>query len=200
LPAFTELVFGVSTWAIEYGWAALLAASAALLSFVCAYRRSAGLRETMDRLLLKLPIAGPILGYSATARFARTLAVSLKAGVPLVEAMESVAAATGNRVYQRSVLRMREDIAAGYSVAVAMKQVRLLPPMVLQMTSIGEEAGALDTMLFKVAEFYEQTVGNTVDTLDSLIEPLVMVIIGSLVGAIVVAMYLPIFKLAMTIG
>jgi type IV pilus assembly protein PilC len=126
--------------------------------------------------------------------------VTFAAGVPLVEALDTVAGATGNTVYEQAVQRMKSDVAVGYPVNVAMKQVNLFPHMVVQMTAIGEEAGALDTMLYKVAEFYEQEVNNAVDALSSLIEPMVMVVIGGMVGAIVVAMYLPIFKLAMTVG
>jgi type IV pilus assembly protein PilC len=140
-----------------------------------------------------------VLHNSSIARFARTLAVTFKAGVPLVEAMESVAGATGNRVYTNTVNDMRDDVAVGYPLNVAMKQANLFPHMVVQMTAIGEEAGALDTMLFKVAEFYEQEVNNSVDAITSLIEPFIMVIIGGLVGSIVIAMYLPIFKIAMTV-
>lgn len=200
LPAFTNLVFGISAYMVKYWWAALLIVIAAFAAFMFAYKRSENLRFALDRLMLKLPVVGKVLQDSSIARFSRTLAVSFKAGVPLVEAMESVAGATGNRVYQRAVLAMRDDIAVGYPVNVAMKQVNVFPHMVVQMTAIGEEAGALDTMLFKVAEFYEEEVNNTVDALSSLIEPMVMVIIGTFVGAIVIAMYLPIFKLAMTVG
>jgi type IV pilus assembly protein PilC len=128
------------------------------------------------------------------------LAVTFAAGVPLVEALDTVAGATGNQVYEQAVHRMKNDVAVGYPVNVAMKQVNVFPHMVVQMTAIGEEAGALDTMLYKVAEFYEQEVNNAVDALSSLIEPMVMVVIGTMVGAIVIAMYLPIFKLAMTVG
>jgi type IV pilus assembly protein PilC len=117
-----------------------------------------------------------------------------------VEALDTVAGATGNQVYEQAVHRMKNDVAVGYPVNVAMKQVNVFPHMVVQMTAIGEEAGALDTMLYKVAEFYEQEVNNAVDALSSLIEPMVMVVIGTMVGAIVIAMYLPIFKLAMTVG
>jgi type IV pilus assembly protein PilC len=200
LPAFTNLVFGISGYMVKYWWVVLLGAMAAFAAFMFAYKRSEKLRYTLDRLMLKLPVVGKVLQDSAIARFSRTLAVSFKAGVPLVEAMDSVAGATGNRVYQQAVLQMRDDIAVGYPVNVAMKQVNVFPHMVVQMTAIGEEAGALDTMLFKVAEFYEEEVNNTVDALSSLIEPMVMVIIGTFVGAIVIAMYLPIFKLAMTVG
>jgi type IV pilus assembly protein PilC len=200
LPAFTNLVFGISELFVKFWWLVLLAGIGAFFGFMYAYKRSEKMRYTIDRLMLKLPIVGQVLHHSAIARFSRTLAVSFKAGVPLVEAMESVAGATGNRVYEQATLRMRDDIAVGYPVNVAMKQVDLFPHMVVQMTAIGEEAGALDTMLFKVAEFYEQEVNNAVDALSSLIEPMVMVVIGTLVGAIVIAMYLPIFKLAMTVG
>ena len=200
LPAFTSLVFGISEYMVKYWWVALLAGIVASGAFFFVYKRSEKLRFAIDRMMLKLPVVGQVLHQSSIARFARTLAVSFKAGVPLVEAMDSVAGATGNRVYFHAVNRMRDDIAVGYPVNVAMKQVNLFPHMVVQMTAIGEEAGALDTMLFKVAEFYEQEVNNTVDALSSLIEPMVMVVIGTLVGAIVIAMYLPIFKLAMTVG
>ncbi len=200
LPAFTVLVFGISEKLVKYWWLVLIGGLAAFGMFFYTYKRSEKLRYAVDRLMLKLPVVGQVLHHSAIARFSRTLAVSFKAGVPLVEAMESVAGATGNRVYEQAVLRMRDDISVGYPVNVAMKQLNLFPHMVVQMTAIGEEAGALDAMLFKVAEFYEQEVNNTVDALSSLIEPLVMVIIGTLVGAIVIAMYLPIFKLAMTVA
>jgi len=133
---------------------------------------------------------------SAIARFARTLAVTFKAGVPLVEALDTVSGACGNIVYETAVMRIRDDVAVGYQVNMAMKQVNLFPNMVVQMTAIGEEAGALDTMLYKVAEFYEQEVNNAVDTLSTLIEPMVMMVIGGIVGSMVIGMYLPIFKLA----
>src|SRR5690606_24461371 len=133
------------------------------------------------------------------ARFARTLATTFKAGVPLVEALETVAGATGNIVFSKAVDRVREDVSVGYQLNASMRQTGVFPHMVIQMTAIGEEAGALDTMLFKVAEFYEQEVNNAVDALSSLIEPFVMLIIGVSVGGMVVGMYLPIFKLAAAI-
>ena len=163
-------------------------------------KRSPALSHFVDRMMLKLPVIGQVLHNAAVARFARTLAVTFAAGVPLVEALDTVAGATGNQVYEQAVHRMKNDVAVGYPVNVAMKQVNVFPHMVVQMTAIGEEAGALDTMLYKVAEFYEQEVNNAVDALSSLIEPMVMVVIGTMVGAIVIAMYLPIFKLAMTVG
>ena len=170
-----------------------------IAAFIFAYKRSPPFQHFLDKVVLKIPVIGAIMHNSAIARFSRTLAVTFRAGVPLVEALESVAGATGNTVYEKAVWRIRDDVSVGYSVNMAMKQVNLFPHMVVQMTAIGEEAGALDTMLFKVAEFYEEEVKNAVDALSSLIEPMVMVIIGGLVGAIVIAMYLPIFKLAMTV-
>src|SRR3546814_6751337 len=153
----------------------------------------------VDRLWLTLPGVDNVLHNACIARFAGTMAVTFKAGVPLVEAMDSVAGATGNRVYTNTVLEMRDDVSVGYPLNVAMKHGNLFPHMVVQMTAIGEEAGALDTMLFKVAEFYEEEVNNSVDAITSLIEPFIMVIIGGMVGSIVIAMYLPIFKIALTV-
>ena len=199
LPAFTALVFGISGWMVQWWWLLLGAALGAFFVFMYVYKRSPKLQHTVDRLMLKIPVIGQVLHNSAIARFARTLAVTFKAGVPLVEAMDSVAGATGNMVYTNAVYQMRDDVAVGYQLNMAMKQVGVFPHMVVQMTAIGEEAGALDTMLFKVAEFYEEEVSNAVDAISSLIEPFVMVIIGTLVGSIVIAMYLPIFKIAMTV-
>jgi type IV pilus assembly protein PilC len=164
-----------------------------------ANKRSVAFARGKDRLLLKLPVIGPIMHNSAIARFSRTLATTFKAGVPLVEALETVAGATGNIVYTDAVNRVRQDIAVGYPLNTAMRQVNLFPHMVLQMTAIGEEAGALDTMLFKIAEFYEREVNDAVDSLSTMLEPFIMVIIGVLVGGMVVGMYLPIFKLGAAI-
>ena len=200
LPAFTELVFGLSAFMVQWWWLFALGAAAAIGGFIFAMKRSPAMAHFVDRMMLKLPVIGQVLHNAAVARFARTLAVTFAAGVPLVEALDTVAGATGNQVYEQAVHRMKNDVAVGYPVNVAMKQVNVFPHMVVQMTAIGEEAGALDTMLYKVAEFYEQEVNNAVDALSSLIEPMVMVVIGTMVGAIVIAMYLPIFKLAMTVG
>jgi type IV pilus assembly protein PilC len=199
LPAFTSLVFGISDQFVKWWWLFAIIAAGAFAAFMFFYKRSVPLQHFIDRMMLKLPVIGKVLNDSAIARFARTLAVTFRAGVPLVEALDNVAGATGNTVYSKAVMRMKEDVAVGYPVNVAMKQVNLFPHMVVQMTAIGEEAGALDNMLLKVAEFYEEEVSNAVDALSSLIEPMVMVIIGGLVGSIVIAMYLPIFKLAMTV-
>ncbi|WP_202839043.1 type II secretion system F family protein [Luteimonas saliphila] len=199
LPAFTQLIIGASKFILKWWWMILLVVGGGIFGFIFALKRSPRLQHTMDRLSLKIPVIGQVLHNASIARFARTLAVTFKAGVPLVEAMGIVAGATGNKVYEQAVLRMRDDISVGYQVNMAMKQVNLFPHMVVQMTAIGEEAGALDTMLFKVAEFYEEEVNNAVDALSSLLEPLIMVVIGAVVGAMVIGMYLPIFKLAATI-
>ena len=196
LPAFTQMIVSASRFMVAYWWLALLILVGTIAGFLFAYKRSVPLQHGVDRLLLKIPVIGPLLHNAAVARFARTLATTFKAGVPLVEALETVAGATGNTVYEKAVNRMRDDVSVGYQVNMAMKQVNLFPHMVVQMTAIGEEAGALDTMLFKVAEFYEEEVNNAVDALSSLLEPLIMVFIGGLVGGMVIGMYLPIFKLA----
>lgn len=199
LPAFTLLVIGASDFMIKWWWAILLLVVGAAVAFIMAKNRSPAFAHFLDRVMLKIPVVGQILHNAAIARFARTLAVTFRAGVPLVEALDTVAGATGNVVYEKAVYRIRDDVSVGYQVNMAMKQVNLFPHMVVQMTAIGEEAGALDTMLVKVAEFYEQEVNNAVDALSSLLEPLIMIILGVIVGGMVVAMYLPIFKLAATI-
>lgn len=199
LPAFTLMVIGMSDFMIQWWWAVLLMVIGAAVAFIMAKNRSPAFAHFLDRAMLKIPVVGQILHNAAVARFARTLAVTFRAGVPLVEALDTVAGATGNVVYEKAVYRIRDDVSVGYQVNMAMKQVNLFPHMVIQMTAIGEEAGALDTMLVKVAEFYEQEVNNAVDALSSLLEPLIMIILGVIVGGMVVAMYLPIFKLAATI-
>jgi type IV pilus assembly protein PilC len=200
LPAFTQMIVNLSRFMVSWWWLMLLVLAGAVAGFIAAYKRSPNMRHTMDRLILKVPVIGQIMHNSSIARFARTTAVTFKAGVPLVEALGIVAGATGNKVYEESVLRMRDDVSVGYPVNVAMKQTNLFPHMVIQMTGIGEEAGALDAMLFKVAEYYEQEVSNAVDALSSLLEPMIMVFIGVIVGGIVVGMYLPIFKLGAVVG
>ena len=200
LPAFTQMVVNLSRFMVAWWWLVLLVIAGAVVAFIAAVKRSVKFQHFLDRLVLKLPVIGQIMHNSAIARFARTLGVTFKAGVPLVEALDTVSGATGNAVYTEAVLRIRDDVAVGYPVNVAMKQVNLFPHMVIQMTAIGEEAGALDAMLFKVAEFYEQEVNNAVDALSSLLEPLIMVFLGVIVGGMVIAMYLPIFKLASVVG
>ena len=200
LPAFTQLVVNLSRFMVSWWWLMLLVAIGTAVGLVMAYKRSPKMQHAMDRFVLKVPVIGQIMHNSAIARFSRTTAVTFKAGVPLVEALGIVAGATGNTVYEEAVLRMRDDVSVGYPVNMSMKQTNLFPHMVIQMTGIGEEAGALDAMLFKVAEYYEQEVNNSVDALSSLLEPMIMVFIGTIVGGMVIAMYLPIFKLGAVVG
>ncbi|HFK2921985.1 TPA: type II secretion system F family protein [Stenotrophomonas maltophilia] len=200
LPAFTQMVVNLSRFMVSWWWLIAIAVIGTVVAIAMTYRRSEKMQHTVDRLVLKVPVIGQIMHNSAIARFARTTAVTFKAGVPLVEALGIVAGATGNKVYAEGVLRMRDDVSVGYPVNMAMKQLNLFPHMVIQMTGIGEEAGALDAMLFKVAEYYEQEVNNAVDALSSLLEPMIMVFIGTIVGGLVIAMYLPIFKLGAVVG
>ncbi|MFI8570431.1 type II secretion system F family protein [Stenotrophomonas bentonitica] len=200
LPAFTQLIVAASRFMVAWWWLILFIVIGAVVGFFFAYKRSPSMQHGMDRFILKVPVIGQIMHNSSIARFARTTAVTFKAGVPLVEALGIVAGATGNKIYEEAVLRMRDDVSVGYPVNMAMKQVNIFPHMVVQMTAIGEEAGALDTMLFKVAEYFEQEVNNAVDALSSLLEPMIMVFIGVVVGGMVVGMYLPIFKLASVVG
>jgi type IV pilus assembly protein PilC len=199
LPAFTKLIVAASRFMVSYWWAVFGTLFAVVFGFLFFKKRSVALQHFLDRAVLKIPVVGQIMHNSSIARFSRTLAVTFKAGVPLVEALDTVAGATGNTVYEKAVYRVRDDVAVGYPLNMSMKQVNLFPHMVIQMTAIGEEAGALDAMLFKVAEYYEEEVNNAVDALSSLIEPMIMIFIGGVVGAMVVGMYLPIFKLAAAI-
>lgn len=195
LPYFTLMVIRLSEFLQAWWWAVFGGIGVAIFVFAQAKQRSAKLRRALDFISLKIPIVGDILNKSAVARFARTLATMFAAGVPLVEAMDSVAGATGNAVYSEAVLKMKDDVATGTQLQQSMKQVGIFPNMVVQMVSIGEESGALDDMLGKVADFYEEEVDNLVDNLSSLLEPLIMAVLGVLVGGLVIAMYLPIFKL-----
>ncbi len=199
LPAFTQLYVNASRFMISYWWAVIGSIVGFFMALITIYKRSPAFAHWTDRTMLKLPVIGAILHQSAIARFARTMALTFKSGVPLVEALETVGGATGSIVYNEATKQIKEDVSVGYQLNVAMRQVNLFPNMVIQMTAIGEEAGALDTMLTKVAEFYEREVNNAVDALSSLLEPFIMVFIGTIVGSMVVAMYLPIFKLAATI-
>jgi len=199
LPAFTMMYVHASRFMVHWWWAMLIFSIGTVVAYLAVLKRSQKMREFIDRSMLKLPVIGNILHQSAIARFARTLALTFKAGVPLVEALDICSGATGSIVYNEAIKRIRDDVSVGYQLNMAMTQVSIFPHMVVQMTAIGEEAGALDTMLFKVADYYENEVNNAVDALASLLEPLIMVIIGTMVGGMVVAMYLPIFKLAATI-
>ena len=195
LPAFTQMLVSASRFMVRYWWMLLLILGGSIVGIVLVYKRSEKVQHFVGRMLLKLPVVGEILRQSAIARFARTLGVTFRAGVPLVEALDSVANATGSVVYNDGVKRIREDVAVGHQLQLAMRQTNLFPNMVVQMVAIGEEAGALDKMLFKIADFFEEEVNNAVDALASLIEPLIVVMLGVIVGSMVIAMYLPIFKL-----
>ncbi len=195
LPAFTQMVVNLSRFVQHQGWWILILSGAAIYAFLYFKKRSRNMRRALDRLLLKFPIIGPIMVKAAIARFARTLSTMFAAGVPLVEAMQSVAGATGNIVYEEATLRMKDEVATGQRLQRAMENTGLFPNMVVQMIAVGEESGSLDAMSSKVAEFYEAEVDAAVDGMSSLLEPLIMAILGVLVGGMVIAMYLPIFKL-----
>src|SRR6266436_3398875 len=199
LPAFTQMVINLSRFVQSEGVFLAMVVAGAIATFRYFYKRSRKMRETMDRWMLKFPIIGPILNKSAIARYARTLSTMFAAGVPLVEALESVAGATGNIVYENAVMRMRDEVATGQRLQRAMESTGLFPNMVIQMIAVGEESGSLDEMSSKVATFYEAEVDNAVDAMSSLLEPLIMAILGVLVGGLVIAMYLPIFKLGQVV-
>jgi type IV pilus assembly protein PilC len=198
LPAPTQILVTASKFMQSYWWIVIGGVVGGVAAFIIAKKRSLKFAHFLDRMALKMPVMGNIVRNSAIARFSRTLGVTFRAGVPLVEALDAVAGATGSVVYGNAVRQMREDIAVGHQLQLAMKQTGVFPNMVVQMTAIGEESGALDNMLFKVAEFYEEEVSNAVDTLSTLLEPIIMVVLGTLVGGMVIALYLPIFKLAGT--
>jgi len=198
LPAFTQLVVKMSKFVSSWWWAMVGVAFGAVSFFGFSYKRSRKMRENMDRLLLKLPAIGAIMHKASIARFARTLSTMFAAGVPLVEALESVSGATGNIIYSNAVINIMEDVSTGQALQTSMKMQNLFPHMVIQMVAIGEEAGSLDSMLAKVADFYEEEVDNAVDNLSSLMEPLIMSFLGVVIGGLVIAMYLPIFDLANT--
>jgi len=199
LPAFTQMVVNLSRYVQHQGWWMLMVTIGVGYAFFYFKKRSRPMQRGLDRMMLKFPIIGPILVKSAIARFSRTLATMFAAGVPLVEAMQSVAGATGNIVYEEATLRMKDEVATGQRLQRAMENTGLFPNMVVQMIAVGEESGALDSMSAKVAEFYEAEVDNAVDSMSSLLEPMIMAILGILVGGMVMAMYLPIFKLGQVV-
>ncbi|KAB0492554.1 type II secretion system F family protein [Pseudomonas vancouverensis] len=199
LPAFTQMIISLSRFMQAQWWMLLGVLIAVIFGVRHALRASRGFREQMDRWLLKLPLVGTLMYKSAVARFARTLSTTFAAGVPLVEALDSVAGATGNSVFKAAVSRVRQDVAAGMQLNFSMRATGVFPNMAIQMTAIGEESGALDDMLDKVADFHEAEVDNLVDNLTSLMEPFIMVVLGVIVGGLVVAMYLPVFQLGSAI-
>jgi type IV pilus assembly protein PilC len=199
LPAFTLFVMGLSDSMQKYWLIVLGIIIASVVLFKHFYKKSYGLRKGTDKLLLKVPIVGNIMYHSILARYARTLATTFAAGVPLIDALESVAGSTGNIIYEEGVLSIRDEVSTGIQLNASMRGSGLFPSMMLQMTAIGEESGALDGMLEKSATYHEDIVDNTVDNLSSLIEPIIMAILGVLVGGLLIAMYLPIFKIGSAI-
>ncbi|SFW20708.1 type IV pilus assembly protein PilC [Pseudomonas sp. NFACC19-2] len=195
LPAFTQMVIGISQALQEWWFIILLVIFVTAFGFREAMKRSQKLRDSVDRGILKLPIVGDILYKSAVARFARTLSTTFAAGVPLVDALDSVSGATGNVVFKNATNKIKADVSTGMQLNFSMRTTNTFPSMAVQMTAIGEESGALDEMLGKVATFYEDEVDNMVDGLTSLMEPLIMSVLGVLVGGLIIAMYLPIFQL-----
>lgn len=200
LPGPTLVVMAISDFFVSYWWAIFASIGGGLWFFFYTWKRSEKMQNTMDRLMLKLPILGDIIRKATIARFSRTLSTMFSAGVPLVEALDSVAGATGNRVYYDATKRIQSEISTGTSLTVAMQNANVFPNMVLQMTAIGEESGALDSMLSKVADFFEAEVDDAVDAMSSLMEPVIMVVLGTIIGGLVVAMYMPIFKMGEVVG
>ncbi|MEE2983802.1 MAG: type II secretion system F family protein [Pseudomonadota bacterium] len=199
LPTLTQVVINMSKW-FQSSWYIMIGGIVGVvIGIMQLMRRSKKFAHFIDRFMLKMPVIGEILDKSATARFARTLQTMFAAGTPLVEAMTSVAGACGNIVYYEAVMKMRDEVATGTQMQVAMRDANIFPNMVIQMVAIGEESGALDTMLGKIADWYEMEVDDAVDALTSLLEPLIMAVLGVLIGGLVVAMYLPIFKMGQVI-
>jgi len=195
LPTPTLIVMGISDWTVANWYIVFPAMGGAVYGFLEAWKRSLAVQIFMDKLSLKAPIFGPLLRKAAIARWTRTLATMFSAGVPLVEALDSVGGASGNYVYLEATIKIKAEVSTGTSLTVAMQNSQVFPPMVIQMCLIGEETGALDSMLGKVADFFEAEVDEAVEALSSLMEPIIMVVLGTLIGGMVVAMYLPIFKL-----
>ena len=195
LPTPTLVVMGISDWTVANWYILFPAMGGAIYGFLEAWKRSIAVQIFMDRISLKAPIFGPLLRKAAIARWTRTLATMFAAGVPLVEALDSVGGASGNYVYAEATKGIKQEVSTGTGLTVAMQNANVFPPMVLQMCQIGEETGAIDSMLGKVADFFEAEVDEAVGALSSLMEPIIMVVLGTLIGGMVVAMYLPIFKL-----
>lgn len=199
LPALTKMVVAMSRGFQDWWWAIIGSIVGTVVATAYSYKRSLAMQHTLDRTLLRAPIIGQIVKKATIARFARTLATMFAAGVPLVEALDSVAGAAGNRVYYEGTLKIKNDVSTGMQLQAAMNATGLFPNMVIQMVSIGEEAGELDSMLGKVADFYEREVDDAVAGLSSLLEPIIMVFLGVVIGGLVIAMYLPIFKIAASV-
>jgi type IV pilus assembly protein PilC len=200
LPEPTLIVMAISDFFVKWWWAIFGGLGGGLYAFFYSWKRSAKMQQVLDRLFLKIPVFGPLLRISSIARWARTLSTMFAAGVPLVEAFDSVAGAAGNIVYFDATKQIQREVSTGSSLTAAMQNTNVFPSMVIQMTQIGEEAGSLDAMLSKVADFYEAEVDDAVEALSSLMEPVIMVVLGTLIGGMVVAMYLPIFKMGEAVG
>lgn len=195
LPAFTQMVINLSKWMQAWWFVFLVGVIGIVFAFVEGKKRSVAFANWLDRTVLKLPIVGDLAYKATVARFCRTLATTFAAGVPLIDALVSCAGAAGNVVYRDAILKIRDDVATGQQLGFAMRQTGIFPSMALQMVSIGEESGALDAMLDKVATYFEAEVDNAVDGLTAMMEPLIMAVLGVLVGGLIIAMYLPIFQL-----
>jgi type IV pilus assembly protein PilC len=199
LPAPTLVVMAISDIFVKFWWLIFGVIGGSIYTFFYMWKRSKKMQMTMDRLILKVPIFGPVIEKATIARWTRTLSTMFAAGVPLVDALESVAGAAGNQVYYEATKRIQGEVTTGTSLTVAMQNRNLFPNMVLQMVSIGEESGALDSMLGKVADFFEAEVDDAVEALSSLMEPVIMAVLGVLIGGMVIAMYLPIFKMGQVV-
>ncbi len=195
LPGPTLLVMAISDFFVEWWWAIFGGIGGGIYALLQAWKRSRKVQMFMDRVLLKLPIFGPVIEKATIARWTRTLSTMFAAGVPLVEALDSVGGAAGNQVFAEATTKIKNEVATGTALTLAMQNTGLFPNMVLQFASIGEESGSLDSMLGKVADFFEREVDDAVDALSSLMEPIIMVVLGTLIGGMVIAMYLPIFKM-----
>lgn len=200
LPGPTLMVMAISDFFVEFWWAIFGGIGAGFYGFFYAWKRSIAMQRVMDKLILKLPIFGDVIRKATVARWSRTLSTMFAAGVPLVEALDSVAGAAGNYVYYEATKRIQTEVSTGSSLVAAMTETQVFSSMVLQMVAIGEEAGSLDAMLSKIADFFEAEVDNAVEALSSLMEPMIMVVLGTLIGGMVVAMYLPIFKMGQVVG
>jgi type IV pilus assembly protein PilC len=200
LPTPTLVIMAISDWFVTWWWAIFSIIGGGLYTFFYFWKRNKKMQRTMDIIMLKLPIFGDLIRKATIARWTRTLATMFAAGVPLVESLDSVAGAAGNAVYFEATKKIQREVSTGNSLTSAMQNSGVFPNMVLQMMAIGEESGAIDTMLNKVADFFEAEVDDAVDALASLMEPIIMVVLGTLIGGMVIAMYLPIFKMGQAVG
>ena len=199
LPGFTLFVVGISDFMVAYWYMGLAAIFAFIFLFKRAHRNSQKLRDQVDRQILKLPVIGDLLEKAAVARYARTLSTTFAAGVPLIDALESAAGAAGNAVFRDAILEVRAEVTSGMQMNLAMRNCSIFPDMVIQMVAIGEESGSVDDMLSKVANVYEAEVDNAVDNLTALLEPMIMAVLGVIIGGLIIAMYLPIFQIGMVV-